>query len=240
MASEYPIDYYSLLDACASPGCPLCRLLLNGVERLLDSLLYERVNEAETQRAVRARRGLCNTHAWQMSRMTGNALGIAILYRAALDETLSAVKPLPPSRLGHVPGAPSQQERLRLADTLEPTEPCLACRLADDTERRTLGTLTRYLGDERLLAALRASYGLCLNHFRAALRQERRSAGMDVLIDIQRDIWGRLSAQLQEFIDKNDYRRMREPMGAESDSWQRALRALAGEAGAFGIDRSMG
>ncbi|MCL4507686.1 MAG: DUF6062 family protein [Chloroflexi bacterium] len=241
MENQFPIDYYSLLEACGLPGCPLCNLLLHSTERLLDSLLYEQVNESETQRAVRARRGLCNTHAWQMSRMMGNALGIAILYRAAVDEALGAIKRATPkavtqSGLERILGMQPQQDALPLAAALEPTQPCMACSLSSATEQRYLGTFKQYISDERLLAALRASNGLCLNHFSAALRQMHDPAGLGQLIGIQREIWSRLQVELQEFIDKNDYRRMREPMGTERDSWQRALRAMAGEPGVFGVD----
>ena len=39
----------------------------------------------------------------------------------------------------------------------------------------------------------------------------------------------------KEFADKNDYQRMHEAMGAEGDSWQRAIGQMAGEKGIFGI-----
>jgi hypothetical protein len=92
MGTQLPIDYYALIEAFGQPGCAICTLLLRSADRFLDSLLYEQVNESQTQRAIRARRGLCNEHAWQLTRYVGNALGIAILYRAAVDEVLSILE----------------------------------------------------------------------------------------------------------------------------------------------------
>ena len=241
MDMQLPIDYYGLVEAFGQPGCAICNLLLQSADRFLDSLLYEQVNESQTQRAVRGRRGLCNEHSWQLTHYMGNALGVAILYRAATDEVLSIIehntlKDPAQSGLARLLGAPAQQDASSLADALEPTQPCMVCDMLGAVEQRALSTFNQFIADEHLLAAYRSSDGLCLSHFRAALRHVHDPAGVTQVIGIQHGIWNKLKENLQEFIDKNDYQRMREPMGIEKDSWQRALRALAGEQGVFGIE----
>jgi hypothetical protein len=55
---------------------------------------------------------------------------------------------------------------------------------------------------------------------------------------LQREIWQRLQAELHEFMRKSDYHNMDEKMGAEGDSWQRAIARVGGEKGVFGLRRS--
>jgi hypothetical protein len=241
MDTQLPIDYYGLVEAFGQPGCAVCHLMLQGADRFMDSLLYEQVNESQTQHAVRRRRGLCNEHAWQLAHYTGDALGIAILYRAATDEVLKVIahnvpKDVTLSGLARLLGAPAQQDATALADALAPEQPCMVCDMLGALEQRALATLSQFLSDEHLLAAYRSSDGLCLAHFRLALRHVHDPVGIAQMTSIQEEIWSKLKANLQTFIDKNDYRRMREPMGAEKESWQQALRAMAGERGIFGVE----
>src|SRR2546429_8463381 len=83
-----PLGYFELIEAFPDSGCAICRLVLRDVDHLLDSLLYEHINDPDIQRRYRASRGLCNEHSWQLVRHKGNSLGIAILYGAVIDELL--------------------------------------------------------------------------------------------------------------------------------------------------------
>jgi hypothetical protein len=234
-----PLAYYDLIETFAAPRCAVCNLVLRDVAHFLDSLLYEYVNERETHRTFRASRGLCNEHSWQILRYSGNSLGIAILSRAVLDELLKTLESVPTT------SAPSSGlARLRgnnkangtaLADRLEPTEPCPACRAQADVEQRYIQTLCAYLADEKMEAAFRDSAGLCLPHFQALLRQSNAAAHLGLIITIQRAIWSRLKSELEEFADKSSHERMHEEMGPEGDSWQRAIANIAGAKGVFGL-----
>lgn len=236
-----PLDYYSLIEMLPAPGCAICNLLLRDADRFLDGLLYERVNEADTQQGVRRRRGFCAEHAWQLLRYHGSALGAAILCRAATQETLSVldaaqVNTAHPSGLGRILGGKAQPDTSALIDALAPQTPCVVCELQSRAERRYLLTLGEYLNDARLGRAFQDSEGLCLPHTRMALRLVHDMAAAETLLRVQEQKWRALSADLQTFIDRNDYRRMNEPMGAEKDSVPRAIRSLAGGKGVFGPD----
>ncbi len=237
-----PLGYFDLVETFPTPGCVVCNLVLRDVDHFLDLLLYERVNEPDSHRAFRARRGLCNEHAWQLTRYKGGALGIAILYNATLDEVLNIVEQVPVA----MPTAPSGIRRFRnggadsagpaLAERLEPAMPCLACELRNGSERSYVRVLSEYVDDTQLQDAYRASEGLCLPHFRQVLRLVTNPEQLQLFANIQATIWRKLKADLNEFIEKNDHRRAHEPMGAEGDSWQRAVRRMAGEKGVFGSD----
>lgn len=219
--------YYDLLEAFPQDGCAVCRLLLRDVDRYLDGLLYEYVNEADTHAAFRSGRGLCNTHSWQLRRYRGGALGSAILCGAALDEVLRTLErpgPRTGRRLLGNSGAGAA-----LADALGPQAPCPACQ--KQTEAAARYSLMIATDDARLLGAYRDSQGLCLPHFRAVLRQANGREAVHKLVDIQREIWQRLYAEVQTFITRQDYRYSAEQAGEEGDSWLRVIATLAGEQG---------
>ena len=226
-----PFSYYDLIEWFAKPGCAICNLLLRDAERFLDSLLYEYVTETETNNAVRAGRGFCNAHSWQLTQFRGGVLGIAILYEAALDEVLTITEqaqaaPSGLSRLLNKSGVPA------LSRALEPTGPCLACEVVAQSEKDYTQAIGRYVDDEGMEAAYRQSDGLCLPHFRQALRETQYQ---ERLTSIQVAHWSKLKGELQEFMRKNDFNFRDEAMGAEGDSWLRAIGRMSGEKGVFGL-----
>jgi hypothetical protein len=114
--------------------------------------------------------------------------------------------------------------------SLAPDLACPACAQRDALETIALQGLLAALAqrDAPLTAALHASAGLCLPHLRRALAQAPRAEVFDWLRDEAGQHLARLSAELSEFIRKNDYRFVGEAIGPEGDSWQRAVAALVG------------
>lgn len=237
-----PLNYHDLIENLAAPGCAVCRLVLRDVDHYLDSLLYEYVNDADTHRAFRSARGLCNVHGWQLLRYMGGSLGVAILYRAALDEVLkitdrAPASGSPPSGLARLLGATADAGGLALADSLEPAGQCPACAFMVGVEARYVRTFVDRITEPRLREAFEASDGLCLPHFRQTLRASVDAGRIQVITAIQRDVWVRLKGELEEFQEKSGRYRRNEPMGAEGDSWQRVIGRMVGEKGVFGLDR---
>lgn len=232
--------YFDLIEAFGQPGCAICRLALRDVQRHLDSLLYEYVNEPETNDTFRRMRGLCNAHSWQLRTFRGSVLSISILYEAALDEvirTIDQATVIPSSRLGRLLGASGEMSAAALAERLEPQAPCTACTMLDEGEARYLRLLGDHAADRRVEHAYRASEGLCLPHFRGALRAANGSENAGLMIMIQRAVWSKLKGELNLFMDKYDARHAGEPVGDEGTSWQRTIARLAGEWNAFGQRR---
>jgi hypothetical protein len=222
--------YYDLTEAFGESGCAVCRLIQRDVARLLDSILYEYVTDRGIQARFRASRGLCGRHGWELSR-NDNALGIAILYEQSLHELLTLLDSPPPAEkarrgLGRLFSASSGAA---LAESLEPSKQCLACETQATNEAACIRALADDLSDEAMLAAFKTSDGLCVEHFRQALRATTDPLRAAHLTEIQRDIWMRLRADLLEFMRKSDYNHADEAMGPEADSWLRAVARLSGE-----------
>lgn len=237
---ETSFGYFDLLEAFGQPGCAICTLTLRNVHQTLDSLLYEYVNEPETNDAFRQSRGLCGEHSWQLRQFKSTVVGVSILYEAVLDEVLKIVERAtvtPQSRVARLLGTQNEQSASRLADQLEPETPCLACETLQQSEARYCQIIRQQLGDTRLQHAYRDSDGLCLPHFRQLLREASGSEHIELLIAMQRDIWAKLKDEVNLFITKNDFNHAGEPIGAEGTSWQRAIVRMAGEKGVFGLRR---
>ena len=231
-----PLAYHELNDMFAEPGCAICNLLKRGVEHSISTLLYEFTLDLDVNKAFREGRGLCNEHGNQLLDHKGSSLSIAILYQAIVNDLLKVVEQ--PS------GDPASQPMLgrllkpdadnSLAARLGPSRSCLVCDILIEAEERYVHALSEHIGDETLRRKYEQSEGLCLSHFRQVLRRMRNPANGQLLVTIQKTIWAKLKAELDEFIAKNDYQRT-DPMGIEGDSWSRAARRIAGEKGIFGL-----
>lgn len=231
--------YFDLIETLPKQGCAVCTLLLRDVTLLLDKMQYEYVVDRETQRKFRASRGLCDEHGWRLAQI-GNALSVAVLYETALDELLKIIdqqSPVQNITSGFARRLFTQNAGSTLADALEPTSPCAACDTEDAAESRYIDAFTEHLTDEPMLAAYRSSEGLCMEHFKLALRAINDREKTTLLITTQRAIWERLQVELNEFMRKSDYQHANEVMGAEATSWARAVARIGGEHGVFGLRR---
>lgn len=221
-----PFGYYDLIEAFSQTGCAVCRLVKRDVQRHIDAILYEYVTDAGMYHAFRASRGLCHQHG-QLLMGYGNALGIATLYEAVLDQLVTLAGNAPIS--GGLSRLLSKPNGQAMADMLAPDQPCIACQTQADSEARYADILGEYIDDDQLQQAYRQSDGLCLSHIRQALTRSKTNDNAKILLTIQTDIWDKLRAELAEFRRKYDFQHVDEAMGTEGDSWMRAVRMIGGD-----------
>ncbi len=237
MADTPTVSYHNIIQASGEPGGPLCRLAEKSVAAYLGALMYELVNDPEARDQIRETLGFCNSHAHYLLTMTGSALGISIIYRDVVNTVLRQIegahyaspRGVPLHRLPEAldPQRPALATEAAVR-ALSPRSPCPACVQQEKMEALAVAALITGLDDEKLRDALRASAGLCLPHLRRALQAVRSQAAFDTRVGIARDRYAALRAELDEFIRKNDYRFQHEGMGAEGDSWKRAVGLMTG------------
>jgi hypothetical protein len=248
MKSVYrtPFAYFDLVETFPKPGCAVCSLAQRDVQQYIDNMLFEFANEPGLRALFSAGRGVCIEHGLMLkNNKIGNVIGIARMYRETLDDILAIldgapVKTVEPPRLQRLLGAPARADGGSLADQLEPSARCIACERLEEFEAVYIDMFNRYLNDERFLSAFRASQGLCLPHFRQALRRVESPEMVQVLAGIQRDIWSSLRDEVHLFLEKQNYEHIGDPVGDEGDSWVRAILRMAGERGVFGLRRDKG
>jgi hypothetical protein len=233
-----PSMVYDVIEACADPGCPLCRVALRWGGRFMAAILYEEVTDPHTRGRLKDSFGFCRDHAWQAADVGGTLLGISIIYRGLLgqiDKALVQATPGPQrswwqklgGRGGVGPGAGSGPAA---PPGLSPAAPCPACVYLAEMEDTALVALTDALpGNQRLRDGLsRLDGGLCLPHLRRALSLAQGEAAFAFLQESTHLRLSALQAEMDEFIRKYDHRFRREEWGGEADSWQRAIRWIAG------------
>jgi hypothetical protein len=218
------MQYFDLLEACAEPGCPVCRLSLKLVRHYIDTILYEYVNDPGVRDEIRRSRGYCNAHAWWMVEVHGAGLGIAIIQGDIVQTVIELTETLSNGRN-------ARQSAQELLQRLQPKAECPVCAHRRAMEDITLNMLLQHISDEKLATALAGSAGLCLPHFSRALELVENAETLKQLIALQRLTLTELRDELAEFIRKNDYRFRDEGFGKEGDSWRRAIGIVSGERG---------
>jgi hypothetical protein len=229
--------YYDLLETSTSPGCPVCKVVLNLLDRYLDSMFYESVNDVPNRELLRKSMGFCNQHAWRLhDGKAGNALGIAIIYHDIITNLLRRLPEVEAengqkkvkSILNRFTKQSGDSSKTAVLD-LSSKEDCPACKHSQHLSRLTTTILLIYLQDERLKPAFEASEGLCIPHLKQAIDQNTDETNLSILLTSSREKLAALNAELSEFIRKNDYRFRDEGFGSEGNSWRKALSALIGE-----------
>jgi hypothetical protein len=207
------------------------------VERYLDRQFYENVNSPQWRDSLRASLGFCHEHAWlAVNKRLGDALGFSIIYRDLINSVLRELndddKPSRTSRrwtssLRQIPEA-ARKLIERTLTALTPRKRCPVCEHRDESTRRVLSVLVEELETSQMTEALETSEGLCLSHLRLALEHVKDVSGCETLLNIHREKLEDLSAELGEFIRKNDYQAIKEGFGTEGNAWLRAVSMIVG------------
>lgn len=219
-----------LIAACRAAGCPICVLTQPAIDRYLDTMLNDATDDVDVELRFVASRGLCQRHAARLMARSDRAVSIAQLHRAVIDNVLSSIKG-EAEVINHAlrrkwPGTKRQRF---LAAMLNLHRECPVCEQQAAIEHMALSELGKCLFELEFVEAFEESSGLCLPHFRQALMVMPDEASAYRLIELQREHFARLRNQLAEFIRKNADRFNGEGLGAEGDSWRRAIGIVSGQ-----------
>ena len=206
------LAYHNLLQAFAK-GCPICILINQNTTRLIDDLLYERVNDSLTRDRIRESFGFCNRHAWQLQ-TAGDVSGHSIIY-ADLLTTLAEL-------------FASRKVNQR---ALKPKRICLVCEQEQEVEREYTAKLIKYFHDSKLQNRYSESAGLCLPHIYQVIAQTKDAKLHAELLAIEKLKFLALSEELKRLLNTYDYRFTKTQLGKERDAWIRAIEKLSGRRG---------
>jgi len=223
--------YFELMEALRQPGCPICRMADLAVRKHIDVFFYEQLNALERRAEIREARGYCSFHGAMLpapGRMTGVAVVHADVLGAALRE-LNAVLPPRGMSVGAQTGSAIRQTARRAREAARPRRGCALCDYERERETMYLDTLVREMRDKELLEAFKASSGVCLPHFGAALAlSDIAPVSMATFLEIERGHLQKLKDELDEYLHKVNASYDAEQMGAEGDAPIRAARMLSG------------
>ena len=233
----------ALRAACAREGCPVCIVVLESMERAMESWSYEGFTDAEHREELIRARGFCPLHTWQLAQRN-NTFQLAVIYREALTDMVAELDHgAGEQRLARAPGWIAGVKRKLRKESLSPSPTettllytsCPFCRSRANSEQRLIQTLVRLLASEEAHTLLDQSPGLCRLHFLFACEyaKARVPRALQPLIEGQRANLQKTLDDVQELLRKHDYRFSEEPHGEEMTSWRRAAQLCAGNRGVW-------
>ncbi len=224
---------HDLFDAFRQPGCPVCRLSLGAVSHYMNSTNYDALGDPAIRERFEASLGFCNLHAHQWLD-EAFVLGTAQMYRDVIRSVDRELRGQSfqgrgmGGRMASLLGGNAAASPVR-----QPTLPCPACAVLEETKTRLIRTLVKGLADEPFRNAHAESDGLCLPHLRNALAMASSREAFDSLKERVLATQETLLAHLDETIRKHDYRFRHEPATDEVGSPARAVAHVAGSKGAI-------
>jgi hypothetical protein len=233
-------DTDALRAAFGREGCPVCTVVLEYLERLIDTWEYEGFSDVEHRHELIRSRGFCPLHTWQLAQRS-NAFRLGLIYNEILTDVVHELHQ-DYSRLATSAVTVSKHEsvfngwwrRWRHQPAEYPTRAqCPLCRSRTNFEQRLTSTLVQQLRSEEIRTLLSQSTGLCLLHF-AQARQQSEAEEPTVLRHVlacQLTCTQRVLGEVRELVRKHDYRFSDEPRGNEMTSWRRGAELCAGNPG---------
>ncbi len=239
-------DSDSLRAACAREGCPVCTVVLEYLDRLIDNWDYEGFTDVAHRYELINSRGFCPLHTWQLAQRS-NGFRLGLIYNEILTDVEQQLE-----NEYNGPGASddavAKREPIykrwqrawfhRGDEAPKKVSPrydlCPFCRSRSDIEQRVISTLVQHLRFEEMRQLLSQSTGLCLVHFEQAREQVERAEPTvaEYILACQLTCIKRVQEELRELVRKHDYRFSDEPRGNEMLSWRRGAELCVGNPGA--------
>jgi len=218
MSIEKHVNFFALQKACPLPGCFLCRIINDRVERYIDNMLFEHISDRGFRAVYRAAGGFCSFHSKALVSFR-DGLAVAILSRDILEDRIASFEK----------GKPWQ-----------PKSQCPICEEKARTEEEYLSFIAASGGDspeERELRGLiTASDSLCAPHYTALVvtpgGKKRKLPGW--LRDLHEAKFRELKRRIDQFIELSAYGRQEEfSQLTEKDQlvWKEAAEVLKGNTG---------
>jgi hypothetical protein len=242
-------DAEALRAAFKREGCPVCIVVLESMNRVMDNWNYEGFTDVAHRYELIRTRGFCPLHTWQLAQRN-NSFQLAVVYREVLTDLL---KNFDRERDGQRGDASMQgnasgwlgkvQHWFQPDSALSPSpveiallyEHCPLCRSRGDIELRIVQTLVEVVASEEAQQLMRQSTGLCRPHFMQAnaYAKAHTPASEQLIVDCQQACLQRTLTEIEELVRKHDYRYLEELRGDEMTSWRRAAELCVGNPGVW-------
>ncbi len=145
--AEQHVNFFALEKACEKPGCPLCSIIYERIDRYIDGMLFEHISDRTFRAQYREAGGFCNEHS-EILLSYRDGLAVAILGQGTLNDYVEDFK----------------KKKIR-----KYKEPCPACAEKERIEKEFLTFLAEVTdksdSDKHLINFFTASQGLCVPHY---------------------------------------------------------------------------
>ena len=235
--------YEMLQDAPKHPAtaqCPVCVLVLQSVDRYLMRMTAEGTASVPDRLAVRAAGGYCNKHAARWVALREN-LPTALYYSEFIHELAGKLGQVGHAggrrggRLGGLFAGSADEAKTELDERQEwgiGLARCTACEVQRENEPRVVDDFLVGLSRDDFRAAYAASFGICVPHSIAALRQSLEPDARRAITETEAEHMRRLEADLRSVQDTyNAIEGQTKTFGDEIHALTRAIWKSAGVTG---------
>ncbi len=156
--AEQHVNYFALQKACEKPGCPLCIIIDERIDRYIDGMLFEHISDRTFRAQYRQAGGFCNEHSKTLLSYR-DGLAVAILGQGTLSDYIDDFK----------------KKKMR-----KYKEPCPACNERARIEKEFLTFLAEVKdngatdSDKDLIDFFTKSSGLCIPHYTKLLTYAKK------------------------------------------------------------------
>ena len=206
---EKHMPYFKFVKSLSESGCPICNQVNAALDDWYKNLLYESANDRPLRHRFDAENGLCAEHAHRL-RASNDGLGAAVIYRTLLEREVDA--------LGRHE-APALNKGT-----------CVDCDAQADAEKRYVGLVADFLGEEEMRKGLEAGEGLCMPHLAAVIAL--RKDAPQWFFDLHRASCATLLEVIVRYIDcqKLSTEERKERLSFEDEmAWKKIAPLLTGE-----------
>jgi hypothetical protein len=214
--SSTSFSQHDLLDACAQPGCPICRVGASSAKRYMKSMFNEYVNDITMRDNLLKSMGYCYEHTQLLLNVRiADALGASIIYENIVKKILREV--------------PEQIKSTDFEKATARTKACPACEQRDDVFARSSFELGKSLGDEKMRSALEKSDGLCFPHLSQVLENAQNADNETFLLTLTKSKLEARQAEMAEVIRKSDHQFKDEKITQdEAIAWKKVISMISG------------
>ncbi len=246
MATKEKIYTIPVNDAFHSTdSCPVCRLAERADMEMLEYYLGASLMESDVRQQTN-KHGFCPEHIEKLYNSQKNRLGLGLMVHTHLGHLTPSfnkdlVKSIPEEKRSLF-GSKKQEnykERLQnLASSLrDDAEDCVICeRIAFTIDRYLDVIFWQFFNDESFKEAFEANEGFCRPHVATLLdgaakylKQDEAAIFVSVLAEKQAAMLAELTADVEWFTLKFDYRNKDKPWGRSKDALSRAIKWLEGD-----------
>ena len=180
--AEQHVNYFALEKACKNPGCPLCSIIYDRIDRYIDGMLFEHISDRGFRAQYREAGGFCNEHS-EILLSYRDGLAVAILGHESLSYYIDDFK----------------KKKIR-----KYKEPCPACAEKSRIEKEFLTFLAEVTNekvdsDKKLIEFFTKSDGLCVPHYSLLIQYAKKIPKW--LANFQESKFNRLLERTSRFID---------------------------------------
>ena len=231
--------YHRLMDSMDYDMCPICTLINKNIDRFIDSLLYENVNDYKIREDIKKSKGYCNFHAWRLQK-AGDPLAHAIIYGEHIDSEIilidryiKSIDTIAFKAKKIITGKKDKIHVRKLKEGFFSKDKCPFCKIADECEKTYISAFYEYMEHDNEFFDKFKQYGfLCNVHLVRLLDLPNSEGFIKEILEIQLYNLKRLSKNLDEIKRKSDYRFSHESKPEdEKIAWITAVRHWVGEQG---------